>query len=163
MFAPMTSRARRLGGALFLTLSAIAFYLYKPANAADEQMVFAVAVQSDEGNVLASPVVMGEVGQRVQVRMMCEKDPEQERMRLTLSPVGAEDGQMLYSYELSVAGRLVSERGTVKLSPGNERKIRLRPGDPQGVTLSLYAAPLKHPGLERYLKVRKALLARAAT
>ena len=94
---------------------------------------------------------------------MCEQDPAVERMHLTLSPLGTEDGQMLYSYELSVAGRVNAEHGTVQLAMGRERRIRIHSNTPGGVTLSLYAAPIRHPGVERYLQQRKMRRAPAAS
>jgi hypothetical protein len=153
----MTRRTRRN---LTLVLSAfclVALCLYKGTSPNDKAMVFALSVQAPNGDLLASPVVVGAAGQKVQVHLVCEKDPRAERMSLTLDPMGVEDGDLLYSYELSVAGRVQAEHGTVKLAVGRERKINVRPNDPRGgVTLSLYAAPLNHPGVERYLLQRKA-------
>jgi len=151
----MSRRKRRLASVLLAVFCAAAFWLYKGTSPADKAMVFAMTVHAENGDLLASPVVVGEAGQTVEIHLVCEEDPRAERMSLTLSPMGVEDGDLLYSYELSVAGRVKAERGTVKLAVGRERKIRLHPDDPRGVTLSLYAAPLKHPGVERYLQQRK--------
>ena len=151
----LSRRARRI---VFLTVMALGLALvtfYKLSSPQDKALVFAMTVQTPTGDLLASPVVVGQEGQRLQVRLMCEEDPLEERMSITLHPMGIEDGQLLYSYELSVAGRVSSERGTVRLEPGHERQIHVHPGDSKGVLLSLYAAPLKHPGLEKFLRFRK--------
>jgi len=158
-------RSRRLATLGFVVLCGAALLAYSrlgTARPVSEPMVFALSVQDGDG-VLASPVVLGAAGQKVNVRMMCEQDPATERMHLTLNPLGAEDGQMLYSYELSVAGRVEAEHGTVKLAMGHERRIRIRSNTPGGVTLSLYAAPIRHPGVERYLQLRKARLTPASS
>jgi hypothetical protein len=122
----MTRRTRRN---LTLVLSAfclVALCLYKGTSPNDKAMVFALSVQAPNGDLLASPVVVGAAGQKVQVHLVCEKDPRAERMSLTLDPMGVEDGDLLYSYELSVAGRVQAEHGTVKLAVGRERKINVR-------------------------------------
>jgi hypothetical protein len=153
---PLKSRrTRRVALIATLTLGLVATLLYKWSSPQDKALVFAMTVQTPTGTLLASPVVIGEEGKQLQVRLMCEEDPLEERMSLTLQPMGVEDGHLLYSYELSVAGRVSSERGTVLLEPGEERQIHVHPGDQKGVLLSLYAAPLKHPGLEKFLKLRK--------
>ncbi len=148
-------RHRRLATAAFAFFCAAAFFAYHSRSvtvppAADDSMVFSMSVEDSGGDVLASPVVMGEPGQKVQVRLVCEADPQTERMHLTLDPMGVENGQLLYSYELSVAGHVDSQRGTVKLAMGRERRIHIHPNDSKGVTLSLYAESLGH-----YLKRHK--------
>jgi len=154
MSAPMSVGNRRVATVALSTFCLVACFLYKGAptpEQPDARMVFGMTVESPNGDLLASPVVMGEPGQKVQVHLLCEADPRADRMSLTLEPMGVEDGQMLYSYDLSVAGRVKSEHGTVKLTPGKERSISVHPNDPHGVTLSLFAAPLKHPNVARYL------------
>jgi hypothetical protein len=118
-----------------------------------DKVVFSMSVADEGGEVLASPVVMSDPGQKVQVRLVCEDDPSVERMHVTLDPMGIEDGEMLYSYELSVAGHVQSQHGTVKLAMGKERKIRIRPSDNRGVTFTVFAEPLK-----KYMQRRKAHL-----
>jgi hypothetical protein len=143
---------------LFCTLT-FAAWSRQPSAApvpASDSMVFSMSLQDSNGDVLASPSVSVEPGQKVQVRMACEEDPQSDKMRLTLSPMGVENGQMLYSYELSVGGQVTSQKGTVKLAMGRERRIHLR--DSRGVTLSVYAEPLK-----QYLQRRKAKVARVAS
>ena len=139
--------------AVAVGLLSLAFY--KWSSTEDKALVFAMTVHTPTGDLLASPVVVGEEGKSVRVRLVCEEDPLEEQMSIVLNPIGREDGQLLYSYELTVAGRVTSEHGTVKLQPGKERQIRVRPNDPKGVYLSVYAAPLRHPGLEQFLKLRK--------
>lgn len=155
MRPPSSRRSRRifLFTAVACGLLSLAFYKWNSPQ--DKALVFAMSVHTPSGDLLASPVVLGQEGQRVHVRLMCEEDPLEERMSIILSPMGREDGELLYSYELSIAGRVTSESGTVKLHPGTERQISVRPNDPKGVLLSVYAAPLKHPGLEKFLKLRK--------
>jgi hypothetical protein len=155
MLSLSSRRTRRIALFVIAALGVTLFAFYKRSSSQDKALVFAMMVQTPGGDLLASPVVVGEEGQRLQVRLMCEEDPREERMSLTLDPLGIEDGHMLYSYELSVAGRVDSEHGTVRLQPGKERRIEVRPNDPKGVLLSLYAAPLKHPGLEKFLLLRK--------
>lgn len=166
MPAPMTPRARRTATAAFVgcILAAVAV-VAMPASKVEDPLVFALSVLSPEGRVLASPVVVGAPGQKVEVRLMCEKDPRVERMSLVLDPLeSSPDGSMDYKYELSVAGRVEKVRGTVRLLPGDEKSIAVRPahgfGDPRGVQLALFAAPLKHPGVEQYLKDRREKRAR---
>ena len=166
MASYIPQRGRRLATWAFVSLCAVGLFAYghvRPETTPPaDTMVFAMSVE-DGSAVLASAVVPGEAGQKVQVRMVCEADPAIERMRLTLDPVGVEDGQVLYSYELSVKGHVETQRGTVKLAMGRERRIKIRSNGPGGVTLSLYAAPLRHPGVERYLQQRKVRLAPAAS
>ena len=103
-----------------------------------------MSVQDDSGNTVGSPVVVGKAGQKVQVRLVCEDNPQVERMRVTLDPQGIEDGQLLYSYELSVPGHLNEQQhGTVKLAMGHEHRIHLRPAGSKGVLFTLSAEPLK--------------------
>jgi hypothetical protein len=155
MSAYALRRRRRLATAAFAFFCAASFFAYysrsQPgAPAPGDPMVFSMSVEDSGGDVLARPVVVGEPGQKVQVRLVCEADPQTEKMHLTLDPMGVENGQLLYSYELSVAGHVDTQRGTVKLSMGRERRIRIHPNDSKGVTLSLYAESLGH-----YLKRHK--------
>jgi hypothetical protein len=147
MLSPYRRRnSRRLASAafaLFCAVSVIVWVRHGAHGTTTDPVVFSMAVQDSEGDVLASPVVVGEPGQTVRVRLVCEADPNQEKMHLTLNPMGVEDGQLLYSYELSVAGHVDQQRGTLKLSMGRERRIHIRPDDQHGVTLSLYAESLR--------------------
>jgi hypothetical protein len=163
----LSQRGRRLGGLAFLAACVLAFHFYEVPAAAeddtDDPVVFAMSVESPDGRIIASPVVVGSAGGKLEVRLVCEEDPRRERMSLVLDPVAETDGAVRYSYELSVAGRFESERGTIELASGRERRIEVRPADAKGVTLQLYSAPINHPGLERYLKARRLRLAAAAS
>jgi len=159
----MSVQNRTTGWALFAVAGFIALVVALNRTPV-EPVVFAMSIQTSDGSVLASPVVVGEAGKSVAVRMVCEDAPGQERMSLVLEPMSSTDGQILYSYELSVPGQIPMSRGTVSLSPGAEKSIQVRPNDPKGgVMLSLFTAPLKHPGIERYLKLRKARISAIAS
>lgn len=158
----MPRRTRRLASAVFVACVAAsaAVVAFSPASVAvDESVVFALSVQDPDGRVIASPVVLGEAGQKVEVRMMCESDPLRERMSLVLDPMESfVDGELAYSYELKVAGRVSSAKGTVRLSTGAEQRIDVM-GDEADVTMALFAAPIDYPGVEHYLVKRRARLA----
>lgn len=160
--SPMPRRTRRLASIAFAACVAVSAAVVSSSSAsasADEQVVFALAVQDPDGRVIASPVVLGGAGQKVEVRMMCESDPLRERMSLVLDPVESfVDGELAYSYELKVAGRVSSAKGTVRLSTGAEQRIDVM-GDGSDVTMALFAAPIDHPGVETYLVKRRARLA----
>lgn len=160
----------RLGrrGAVTLLVAGVAlgwFLADRPAESfgLDDALVFAMAVKSEDGRVLASPVVVGGAGQKVQVRLVCDSDPRRERMSLTLDPIDDGSGELHYSYELSVPGRVRKARGIVSLQPGSERRISVAGDQAEALTLDLYAAPIDAPGVERYLKARRTRLDRAAT
>lgn len=159
--SPMPRRTRRLASAAFLACLGVAALVAGHEPASKGPLVYALAVTSEDGRVLASPVVLGDSGQKVEVRLLCERDPRYERMSLVLDPVASSEGELSFSFELSVAGRVERARGTVTLATGAEKRISVRSeGLPEGVTLALYAAPLKHPGVEQYLKDRREKLAR---
>jgi hypothetical protein len=162
---PMTRRVRRLSSLALAAVCFLGFDLFRAPDPEPELYVFAMSVQTDDGRLVGSPVVVGQAGGKVAVRLVCERDPSTERMSLTLNPlVGGEDGRLRYSYELNVPGRIDHERGTFAFAPGDEQRVVLRSADPsRSVTLALYAAPVQHPDLERYLKARRAKLARTAT
>lgn len=158
---PMPRRTRRLASTALATCvgAAALVVALAPADLSDEPVVFALALQDPDGSVIASPVVVGGVGQKVEVRMMCESDPRHERMSLVLDPMESSvEGELAYSYELKVAGRVASARGTVRLPTGAEQRIEVD-GD-GGVTMALFAAPIGFPGVERYLKDRRERLTR---
>lgn len=160
---PMSRRTRRFASAVLaasvVALAAVVAFGPEPAAADDEPVVFAMSVQDPDGRVIASPVVLGDAGQKVEVRMMCESDPRRERMSLVLDPVESfVEGELAYSYELKVAGRVTSAKGTVRLSTGAEQRIDVM-GDASDVTMALFAAPIDHPGVENYLVKRRARLA----
>lgn len=159
----MNRRCRALATAAFVLLCGvfIAVDVWR-SPPEDERLVFALAVQGHDGQLLASPVVLGAPGQRVQVNLMCRNDPRRERMSLTLDPVDTSH-PLRFSYQLSVAGQVDKARGTVELIPGLERKVAVTPENPQGLTLAVFAAPLNHPGVEGYLKERKVRLGRTST
>ena len=161
--SPMPRRTRRFASWAFglCVAAAAGLVALTPSDIAEEEpVVFALAVQDPDGSVIASPVVLGGAGQKVEVRMMCESDPRFERMSLVLDPLESSvDGELAYSYELRVAGRVERARGTVRLPTGAEQRIEVTGGD-SGVTLALFAAPIGHPGVERYLKDRRERLAR---
>lgn len=159
---PMSRRVRRLASialAALVTMSAAIVSFGPRLASADEPVVFALAVQEPDGRVIASPVVLGESGQKVEVRLMCVSDPLRERMSLVLDPMESlVEGEMAYSYELKVAGRVSSAKGTVRLAKGAEQRIDVA-GDESDVTMALFAAPIDHPGVEHYLVERRARLA----
>lgn len=159
--SPMPRRTRRLASAALASCIALAACVVAlaPAEVSGEPVVFALALQDPDGSVIASPVVLGDVGQKVEVRMMCRSDPRHERMSLVLDPLESSvDGELAYSYELKVAGRVSSAKGTVRLTTGAEQRIEVD-GEGSGVTMALYAAPIGHPGVERYLEDRRERLA----
>lgn len=159
--SPMPRRTRRLASIAFAACLVVAALVAGHDPVPAEPLVFALAVHAEDGRVLASPVVMGDSGQTVEVRLLCEQDPRHERMSLVLDPMTSSEGELSFSFELSVAGRVDRARGTVTLETGSEKRISVRSeGLPEGVTLALYAAPLKHPGVEQYLKDRREKLAR---
>ncbi len=160
---PLTRRARFTATVALAMACLAAFVLFKPAPDDGEPYVFAMSVRNAEGDVLASPVVVGQAGRKMEVRLMCEADPRLERMSLVLEPVQSAGGDLAYNYELSVAGHVDGARGTVHLTRGTEQHIRVPGAGTRGVTLALYAAPLKHPGLERYLRERRRRLGRTAS
>jgi hypothetical protein len=162
MFHNASRRARRLATVAMFALGALGFAFYQ-ARPAEEPIVFAMSVQDPEGGLLASPVVVGASGRKVEVRLMCDDDPRLERMSLVLDPISTEDGAVTYSYVLSVSGSVERAQGTVQLRAGAEKRIAVHPAGAKGVTLALYAAPLKHPGVERYLRERRARLGRTST
>lgn len=159
---PLTRRARRLSTFALAAVCFLGFDLFEAPVDDPDLYVFAMSVQTDDGRLVGSPVVVGAAGGKVEVRLVCERDPSRERMSLTLDPiVGGEDGHLRYSYVLNVPGRVDREHGTVEINPGDEQSITLRSEDStRSVTLALYAAPLQHPDLERYLKARREKLAR---
>lgn len=160
---PMSRRTRRRASLAFAGVVALAFALFStttPRDASEGPVVFALSVQELDGRVIASPVVVGGVGQKVEVRMMCESDPLQERMSLVLDPLeSSSDGELAYSYELRVTGRVSSARGTVRLHSGAEQRIEVE-GEGASMFMALYAAPLGAPGVESYLVNRRERLAR---
>ena len=158
MSAPMTARTRRIATLALTAFCLLACWFYRGTSTSDkvdDRMVFGMTVEAPNGDLLASPVVMGDPGQTVEVHLVCEEDPRAERMSLTLQPMGVANGNLLYSYDLSVAGHVKNQKGTVQLTPGKERRISVQPDEPGGVTLALFAAPVKHPNLGRYLQNRK--------
>lgn len=171
MSTRLARRKRRWTTFAFVLVCAAALALMRAPEAASpnapeapDALVFAFEVQSADGRVIASPVVLGAPGQSVTVRLMCEHYPELERLSITLDPQESTSQSLLYSYELSVAGRLHKERGTVALSPGDERRIDVLPRDRErGVTLGVYAAPVGHPGIESFLQERRVRLARTSS
>lgn len=164
MNEPMSRRTRRWATFALVLVVVIGIDLLRSApGTVDSPLVFAVSVEEPGGRVLASPVVLGTQGRTVELRLVCESDSSSERMSLTLAPIGGEPEEMLYSYELSVAGRFDGARGTVRLSPGAEKRIFVHPDEPEGVTLALFAAPVKHEGLEGYLRARRIRLGLAAS
>jgi len=131
---------------------------------APETLVVAMSVEGADGQVFGSPVVLAPQGRRLRLDLVCEDDPRRERMSLVLDPVRGDDGSLRYSYSLSVPGRFSGEKGTVDLSPGQEKRIAVRPGDPRrGVTLALFAAPVRDRRVEPYLRHRRARLAKVSS
>lgn len=166
----MTLRARRRATAAFgiATIAAL-WMLDVPVRESSQPLVFALQVSSPDGQVLGSPLVVGAPGQTVRIRLMCESDPEVERLSITLDPdtdasVDGEGGALRYEFELSVAGRFDRTRGTIELSLGDERHVDIGLDDPaRGVRFAVYAAPVSHPGVESFLQARKLRLARGSS
>jgi len=163
MSDPVSLVARRLGLAALVVatvfgLESLDGVTDAQAAPPDDLLVLAMSVETDEGRVVGSPVVVGASGQRVEVRLVCEKNPAKEKMSVVLDPLeSTDDGTIRYSYSLSVAGRMSHERGTVELTPGEERRIEVKPanGKRRGVTFALYAAPVNQAGVGKYLRDRK--------
>ncbi len=163
MLLRLPRRARFLATLALAAAFLGAFVLFKPAPDAGEPYVFAMSVRAANGNILASPVVVGTPGKKMEVRLMCESDPRLERMSLVLEPLQSSGSGLDYHYELTVPGHVNGACGVVHLTKGVEQEISVGDDGSRRLTFALYAAPLKHPGLTRYLLERRLRLGRSAS
>lgn len=165
---PLKTQRRASLALTAMALLAVALYSGTKPDVS-QPLVFALEVSDPDGRVLGSPLVLGGADQTLTVRLMCERNPAVERLSITLDPIsikerGGDPNSMRYSWELSVAGRVHRERGTLDLPVGDERRIEVGGSDPaRQVRFAVYAAPVSHPGVESYLQARKLRLSRSSS
>ena len=113
-------------------------------------LLMALEVRGDRGEVLASPVVLGEEGKRVEVDLVQPGDPDGPRMSLALDPRPTADGGLCIGYQLAIGG-VSRGHGNVTLPYGENRTLRFgRRG-----ALRMFAARVPSPELKQFLARKK--------
>jgi hypothetical protein len=124
--------------------SELTFGQLRSAGPSTQAVLYSVELRNAQGDLLASPMVVGQEGQRVHLNLSQREGPHSDplAMSLELEPRPIESGLCL-DFKLVIGDRL-ARRGSVDVPYGRSgRTVALR--DSEGLHLSLRAARAHTP------------------
>ena len=125
----------------------LTFGQLRPENNGAQAVLYSIEVRNDAGDLLASPMLVGEEGRPVHLSYL---GPRSEmNMSLDLDPQGDGAGVCL-GYKLSIDDGF-AHSGRMGVQYGVQRSVRLRGGG-ESVRLSVVMARADSPQFERILK-----------
>lgn len=130
----------------------VSFGPLRPAEPRSEAVLYSIEVRNDAGELLASPMLVGEEGRRVHLSF---SGPHSEplAMSLDLDPQSQGGDAICLGYKLSIDDGF-PHSGRVGVSYGAERSVELRGGG-QSLKLSLVVARAGSPEFGRILHHRR--------
>lgn len=127
--------------------------LRPPAPSRPEAVLYSIEVRNEAGELLASPMLVGEEGHPVHLDMSGPRslDPRVMSLDLDLSSEGGDN--LCIEYRLSV-GDGFAHSGRLGIRYGRQRSVRLRGGG-ESLRLSLVVARARSPEFGRILQNRR--------
>jgi hypothetical protein len=135
-WAPLLSA---LAGLAFVLLGAeMTFGQLRPEPARSEAVLYSIEVRNASGDLLASPMLVGEEGRPVHLSMLSGPHSEALEMSLDLVPQSAGGDNICLGYRLSIDDGF-PHSGRIGVSYGQERSVLLRSAG-ESLRLSLLVA-----------------------
>jgi hypothetical protein len=124
----------------------------RPEDRHSEAVLYSLEVRNEAGDLLASPMLVGEEGRPLHVKYTGPHS-EPMAMSLDLDPQPAGGDNLCLGYRLSIDDGF-AHSGRVGVSYGEERSLQLRGGG-ELLRLSLVVARARSPQFDRILLARR--------
>lgn len=116
-------------------------------------VLYSIEVRNGEGDLLASPMLIGEEGRPVHLSFVGPHSSEPRALSLDLDPQSTSAGDLCVGYRLSIDEGF-AHSGRLGLSYGEQRSVQLRGGG-ETLRLSLVVARARSPEFGRLLQHRR--------
>ncbi len=130
----------------------VTFGSLRPQEQHGEAVLYSIEVRNDAGDLLASPMLVGEENRPVHLSL-AGPHSEPMNMSLDLDPRPDAGGKLCLGYRLSIADGF-AHAGRLGVSYGQRRSVQLRGGG-ENLRLSLVVARARSPQFERILQQRR--------
>jgi hypothetical protein len=140
------------GLALGLFGAEICFGALRPEEPRSEAVLYSIEVRNDAGDLLASPMLVGQEGRPVHLNLVGPHS-EPQAMSLDLDPRSTGGDNLCLGYRLSI-GHGVPHAGRMGLAYGEPRSVRLRGGG-ESLRFWLVVARARSPEFGRLLSHRR--------
>ncbi len=145
--------AAAAGLAFGLVGAELSFGTLRPAPVATEPVLYSVEVRDDNGALLASPMLVGEEGQRLHLNFSPHSEPGLN-MSLDLDPRSAGGENLCLGYKLSLDDG-VAHQGSIGVSYGEPRSVRLGSGAGDSLHVEFVVARARTKAFDRILRARR--------
>ncbi len=149
------SLAAVAGLAFGLVGAELSFGMLRPA-LTEAPVLYSVEVRDDAGALLASPLLVGEEGQKVHLNLSRDFGPHSEpglNMSLDLDPQSAGGENLCLGYKLSLDDG-VAHQGSIGVSYGKPRSVRLH-GAGESLHVEFVIARARTKAFNRILRSRR--------
>ena len=130
----------------------LSFGSLRPDEQRDGAVLYSIEVRNDRGDLLASPMLVGEEGRPLHLNF-AGPHSEPMAMSLDLDPQSAGGDNLCLGYRLSIDDGF-SHAGRLGVSYGEQRSVRLRGGG-ESLRMSLVVTRAHSPQFERLLSRRR--------
>lgn len=125
----------------------------RPEKPHSDAVLYSIEVRNDAGDLLASPVLVGEEGRPVHLNFAGPRSAEPMAMSLDLDPQSTGGDNLCLGYRLSLDDGF-AHSGRLGVSYGEQRSVQLRGGG-ESLRLSLVVARARSPEFGRILLHRR--------
>ena len=156
---PSVSRllAALAGLAVGLFGSELTFGSLRPEDPRSDAVLYSIEVRNDAGDLLASPMLVGEEGRKVHLNFSRDFGPHSEpgvNMSLDLDPRSAGGENLCLGYKLSLDDG-VAHQGSIGVSYGEPRSVRLGSGAGDSLHVEFVVARARTKAFDRILRARR--------
>jgi hypothetical protein len=127
--------------------SEMTFGQLRPARGSSGAVLYSIELRNASGDLLASPMLVGEEGRPVHLNMLSEEESDPLRMSLDLDPRSEGGDNICLGYRLSIDDGS-PHSGRIGVSYGKERSVRLG----RSLRLSLVVARAHSKDFDRLLQ-----------
>ena len=130
----------------------LSFGSLRPGEQRKETVLYSIEVRNDQGDLLASPMLVGEEGRPLHLNLAGPRS-EAVAMSLDLDPQPAGGDNLCLGYRLSIDDGF-AHAGRLGVSYGEQRSVQLRGGG-ESLRFSLVVTRTRSPQFERLLSHRR--------
>ena len=127
----------------------------RPGPESAQPVLYSIEVRDDAGALLASPLLVGEEGQRLHLALSRDAGPHSDpgvNMSLDLTPSAAGGENLCLGYKLSIDDGF-AHQGRIAVSYGERRSVELRSGS-ESLHLELVVARAHSKAFDKLLRAR---------
>jgi hypothetical protein len=149
--------AAAAGLAFGLVSAELSFGTLRPAPVATAPVLYSVEVRDDDGALLASPMLVGEEGQKLHLDFSRDFGPHSEpglNMSLDLDPRSDGGENLCLGYKLSLDDG-VAHQGRIGVSYGEPRSVRLGSSAGDSLHVEFVVARARTKAFDRILRARR--------